>query len=116
MLNSSYDSTSGDRPSLRVLYLFAGPARRSDVRASLELICKAHDVSLVMSEIDICRDPSMDLLDSAIATRCLTEIQNSEWDVVWKAQNNLHGVPVGQHLPPRAQHILIKRHLANKSH
>ena len=35
-----------------------------------------------MSEIDICRDPSMDLLDSTTATRCLTEIQNSEWDVV----------------------------------
>ena len=35
-----------------------------------------------MSEIDICRDPSMDLLDSATADRCLHEILNSEWDVV----------------------------------
>ena len=35
-----------------------------------------------MAEIDICRDPSMDLLDSATADRCLHEIPNSEWDVV----------------------------------
>ena len=70
------------RPSLRVLYLFAGPARKSDVRSFLEELCGARAVTLTMSEIDICRDPSMDLLDSATADRCLHEILNSEWDVV----------------------------------
>ena len=42
----------------------------------------AQSVSLVMTEVDICRDPNMDLLDSAVAERCLQEVTNSEWDVV----------------------------------
>ena len=42
----------------------------------------AQSVSLMLTEVDICRDPNMDLLDSAVAERCLQEVTNSEWDVV----------------------------------
>ena len=35
-----------------------------------------------MSEIDICRDPSMDLLDEAVAKRALQQIRDGSWDVV----------------------------------
>jgi len=65
-----------------VLYLFSGAARKADVRASLAELCKAQSVSLQMSEVDICRDPSMDLLDSALATQYLQQISDSSWDVV----------------------------------
>ena len=65
-----------------MLYLFSGPSRKSDVRHSLGELCKERDITLEMFEVDICRDPSMDLLDSSVAERCLREIENSEWDVV----------------------------------
>ncbi|CAE7269737.1 unnamed protein product, partial [Symbiodinium sp. CCMP2592] len=54
----------------------------ADVRAWLEVLCTSQNIILEMSEVDICRDPSMDLLDSAVADRCLLQVQNSEWDVV----------------------------------
>ncbi|CAE7417322.1 unnamed protein product [Symbiodinium sp. CCMP2592] len=57
-------------------------ACRADVRAWLEVLCTSQNILLEMSEVDICRDPSMDLLDSAVADRCLLQVQNSEWDVV----------------------------------
>ena len=81
-MNSIVDSTSGVLPTLRVLYLFSGAARKADVHASLAELCKAQSVSLQMSEVDICRDPSMDLLDSALATQYLQQISDSSWDVV----------------------------------
>ncbi|CAE6925361.1 unnamed protein product [Symbiodinium sp. CCMP2592] len=56
--------------------------RAADVRAWLEVLCTSQNIILEMSEVDICRDPSMDLLDSAVADRCLLQVQNSEWDVV----------------------------------
>ena len=65
-----------------MLYLFSGPSRKSDVRHALGELCKERDITLEMFEVDICRDPSMDLLDSSVAERCLREIENYEWDVV----------------------------------
>ena len=37
-------------------------------------LCKEHSITLAMAEIDICRDPSMDLLDPAVSERCLREM------------------------------------------
>ena len=35
-----------------------------------------------MSEVDISRDPSMDLLDATVAQRCLREVREHQWDVI----------------------------------
>ncbi|CAE7206607.1 unnamed protein product [Symbiodinium sp. CCMP2592] len=61
---------------------FTRAESKADVRAWLEVLCTSQNIILEMSEVDICRDPSMDLLDSAVADRCLLQVQNSEWDVV----------------------------------
>ena len=45
-------------------------------------MCDEFAVSLVISELDICRDPAMDLLDECIAERCLREVLAKESDVV----------------------------------
>ena len=65
-----------------MLYLFAGESRKADVRHYLEEFCDLAQVGLEISEMDICRDPSMDLLDEAIAKRALQQIRDGSWDVV----------------------------------
>ncbi|CAE7331023.1 unnamed protein product, partial [Symbiodinium pilosum] len=44
--------------------------------------CDLAQVDLKISEMDICRDPSMDLLDEATAKRALQQIRDGSWDVV----------------------------------
>ena len=65
-----------------MLYLFAGESRKADVRHFLQELCDLGHVGLEISEIDICRDPSMDLLDEATAERALKQIRDGCWDVV----------------------------------
>ena len=65
-----------------MLYLFAGESRKADVRHFLQELCDLAQVDLAMSEMDICRDPSMDLLDEAVAKRALQQIRDGSWDVV----------------------------------
>ena len=65
-----------------MLYLFAGESRKADVRHYLGELCDLEQVGLDLSEMDICRDPSMDLLDEAIAKRALQQIRDGSWDVV----------------------------------
>ena len=65
-----------------MLYLFAGESRKADVRHYLEEFCDLAQVCLEISEMDICRDPSMDLLNEAIAKRALQQIRDGSWDVV----------------------------------
>ena len=52
------------------------------MRHYLQGLCEKHSVSLVLSELDICRDPTMDLLDDEVATRCLAEVRSNQWDVI----------------------------------
>ena len=64
-----------------MLYLFAGESRKADVRHYLQGFCDLAQVVLEISEMDICRDPSMDLLDET-AKRALQQIRDGSWDVV----------------------------------
>ena len=52
------------------------------MRHYLQALCDEFGVSLVMSELDICPDPAMDLLDESIAERGLQEVLAKQWDVV----------------------------------
>ena len=65
-----------------MLCLFAGEPRKADVRHYLQDFCDLAQVVLEISEVDICRDPSMDLLDETTAKRALQQIRDGSWDVV----------------------------------
>ena len=65
-----------------MLYLFAGEPRKADVRHYLQGLCDLAQVVLAISEVDICRDPGMDLLDETTAKRALQQIRDGSWDVV----------------------------------
>ena len=65
-----------------MLYLFAGEPRKADVRHYLQGLCDLAQVVLEISEVDICRDPGMDLLDETTAKRALQQIRDGSWDVV----------------------------------
>ena len=57
-------------------------SRKADVRHYLQEFCGLAQVDLAISEMDVCRDPSVDLLDEAIAKRALEQIRDGSWDVV----------------------------------
>ena len=66
---------------VRVLYLFAGAARRSDVHHFLALKCEREGFQLTIKEIDLLRHKSHDVTDDALWTQLMEEIKLGLWDV-----------------------------------
>jgi len=65
---------------LRILYIFAGKGRHSDLRHYLS---QATDFVLVMQELDILRGgDSHDVLSAQVSARILDDIRASKFDVV----------------------------------
>ena len=54
-----------------VLYLFAGPERKTDIGSCLRAICRGKNIPLNIIELDLCRDPSHDLSNPALWSEVL---------------------------------------------
>ena len=68
--------------TLRVLYIFAGKERQSDVRSHLEDLQHKHIFLLIIKEVDIVRDPSLDVTDKKLVDSLLLEIDSQNFDIV----------------------------------
>ena len=85
-----------------VLYLFAGPERKTDIGSCLRAICKGKRIPINIFELDLCRDPAHDLSNPALWTDILQRLQAAEFDAIilsppcssWsRAQYNPQGGP-----------------------
>ena len=66
----------------RVCYLFAGPARKADIRASLEELCMARGMALELSEIDLCYGAEHDMSDEAQWLKVRAQLEAGNFDTV----------------------------------
>ena len=67
---------------LRVLYIFAGERRRSDIQECFSTLCSGLGVDLKMLELDTCRDPAQDVLLESVQKTLIARIESHEFDVV----------------------------------
>ena len=67
---------------VRVLYLFAGAARRSDVHHFLAMNCDREGFQLTIKEIDLLRHQSHDVTDDVLWRQLMDEIRAGLWDVL----------------------------------
>ena len=76
-------SSASRRPGVfRVCYLFAGPSRKADIRASLEVLCSARGMLLELSEIDLCYGAEHDMSDEVQWLKVKARIDAGEFDTV----------------------------------
>eukprot|EP00435_Cladocopium_sp_Y103_P020454 s3417_g5.t1 len=67
---------------LRVLYLFSGGPRKSDVRSYLEDLCFKNGVKLKMTEVDLLLSDDHDLSNDSKWNELLEKIKANEYDVI----------------------------------
>ena len=67
---------------LRVLYLFCGVPRRSDIHACLRRLSKKGGFTLEVKEVDIERSNDDDLSSEDLWQQLLGEVQSGLWDVI----------------------------------
>ena len=67
---------------LRVLYLFCGVPRRSDIHACLRRLSKKGGFTLEVKEVDIERSSDDDLSSEDLWRQLLDEVQSGRWDVI----------------------------------
>ena len=65
-----------------VLYLFAGPERKTDIGTCLRTICFGKGIPVKVVELDVCRDLSHDLSDASLWSEVLSSLQNGEYDAI----------------------------------
>ena len=68
------------RRVLRVLYTFAGPKRKADLRKWLEIKCGQAGVDLDMAEVDILRTRSQDLMVSHHREQLRADVRGGQYD------------------------------------
>lgn len=68
--------------SLSVLYVFAGKERQADVRSHLEDLQQQFNFLLTIKEVDIVRDPALDVTDKKLIDSLLLEIDSRVFDVI----------------------------------
>ena len=73
---------SADLPVVKVLYLFAGKRRRSDVAAFLRQAEALGKFKLVLKEFDIERSPQHDLTDASLWDEILETLKEGGWCVI----------------------------------
>ena len=56
---------------MHVLYIFAGPTRRGDIKAWLQELAEIAKVPLVVKEVDILRDKTQNVLDDSFREQLL---------------------------------------------
>ena len=62
--------------SFKVLYLFAGAARKASIKEELQRICSQKEVHLEMDEVDILQAASQDLTDETYWGKLLEKLKN----------------------------------------
>ena len=67
---------------LRVLYIFAGIERRSDIREYLSGLCGELNMALSMEELDTCRNPAHDVLQESVQDALVQRLESREFDVL----------------------------------
>ena len=67
------------KKTLKVMYIFAGKRRQSDVGSSLRAAEKAGQFNLILKEIDIEHGPEHGLRDQQIWDSIFTELQQGDW-------------------------------------
>ncbi len=70
------------KKTLKVMYLFAGKRRQSDVGSLLRAAEKAGHFNLVFREIDIERGPDHDLRDKQLWESIFAELQQGDWFLI----------------------------------
>ena len=70
------------RKTLKVMYLFAGRQRHSDIGAFLRKAEKSGKFRLVLMEFDIERSPDHDLTDDALWDRIFALLKEGDWVLV----------------------------------
>ena len=68
--------------TLKVMYLFAGKRRQSDVGSLLRAAEEAGQFNLVLKEIDIERGPDHDLRDEQLWESIFAELQQGDWFLI----------------------------------
>ena len=66
-----------------MLYLFAGPARKSSLKSALQALCEKANMSLAMEEWDILRTEEHDLSNPAVVQPLLRRIEAGDFDAIF---------------------------------
>ena len=87
--NSQFSDTLGwttwqeaDGRSLKFVYLFCGPRRKSDVRECLTAVAKQRNFKLEGVELDLLRGPQQDLLSEALWRKVRVFLQEADFVLV----------------------------------
>eukprot|EP00435_Cladocopium_sp_Y103_P031679 s3830_g8.t1 len=67
---------------LRVLYMFSGAPRKSDVRSYLETLCSQQGMTLKMTEVDLLLSDEHDLSNDSKWSELAAKIKAHEFDVI----------------------------------
>eukprot|EP00435_Cladocopium_sp_Y103_P074800 s19_g51.t1 len=73
---------SQDIPTVKLMYLFAGKSRRSDVAAFLRQAEAAGKCHLILKEFDIERSPDHDLRNAALWKEIYSTLEEGGWTVI----------------------------------
>ena len=76
------------RKTLKVMYLFAGHQRHSDIGAFLRKAEKSGKFRLVLMEFDIERSPDHDLTDDALWDKNFTLLKEENWVLIVSPPRN----------------------------
>jgi len=80
---SSGPTTPSDGvPLVKVMYLFAGGRRRSDVAAYLKEAEASGKIRLILKEFDVERSPEHDLTNVALWTEIIETLEEGQWFII----------------------------------
>ena len=78
-----HDSTEKKDTVFRVLYLFCGKPRKSDLRAWLTRLAPGFKCTVHVREVDIARSSEDDLSGEGLWQKFFTEVAEGKWDAVF---------------------------------
>ena len=82
-LQVEHDSTEKKDTVFRVLYLFCGKPRKSDLRAWLTRLAPGFKCTVHVREVDIARSSEDDLSGEGLWQKFFTEVAEGKWDAVF---------------------------------
>ena len=75
-------SEESDVPTLKVIYLFAGHQRHSDIGSFLKKAAESGNFKLELMEFDIERSPEHDLTDENLWERIFSLLKEGDWVLI----------------------------------
>ena len=88
-------------PVLKVLYIFAGKQRKSDLGDCLRRLCSSQHYSCLIIEKDLERSPLDDVTDSNIWDSILKDIKHGNFDTLLMTESLSHYFMKAQHADHR---------------